>query len=337
MTSRYLLLDPHGFNSTLARIIPSEQVQIESNIDAALAVAEGASCRTQIIVSTDFDLAESLRLHGHPEVFFARDVRELTALRLACSRTYKPPFTASTLDVVCLGGDVDIGQLRIVTHADQAEPSRLVCAGGRVSGGMLTLFGGDTIIVGHGAELSFGRLSLGKGASITIEQHASMQLEGRASFAQGSIIYLRDGACLKIGDEADCGQTTIHCFHDIRVGRNLLAAHGVELRDGDGHDILGLDKPNYPAPLWLGNHVWLASGSTVLKGVSVGDGCIVAAAAVLTCTIPPNCLAAGVPAVIIRRNISWTPDYSAYRSLRDEKLTHRNHDGIMALDRTEIA
>ena len=49
-----------------------------------------------------------------------------------------------------------------------------------------------------------------------------------------------------------------------------------------------------------GKNVWLGANVTVLGGVTIGDNAVVAAGAVVTNDIPPNTLAAGVPARVIR-------------------------------------
>lgn len=49
----------------------------------------------------------------------------------------------------------------------------------------------------------------------------------------------------------------------------------------------------------IGNDVWIGSGAIVLRGVSVGDGAVIAAGAVVTKDVPPYALVAGVPARII--------------------------------------
>jgi acetyltransferase-like isoleucine patch superfamily enzyme len=46
-------------------------------------------------------------------------------------------------------------------------------------------------------------------------------------------------------------------------------------------------------------------GATILKGVTIGDGAIVSAGAVVTRDVPARCLAAGVPASIIKRDVLW--------------------------------
>lgn len=54
----------------------------------------------------------------------------------------------------------------------------------------------------------------------------------------------------------------------------------------------------------IGNDVWLAAGSTVLRGVTIGDGAVVAAGAVVTKDVPPYAIVAGVPAKVIRYRFS---------------------------------
>jgi acetyltransferase-like isoleucine patch superfamily enzyme len=54
------------------------------------------------------------------------------------------------------------------------------------------------------------------------------------------------------------------------------------------------------APVRIGRNVWLGAKVTVSKGVAIGDNAIVGANAVVTHDIPPNAIAAGVPARIIR-------------------------------------
>ena len=52
-------------------------------------------------------------------------------------------------------------------------------------------------------------------------------------------------------------------------------------------------------------NVWVGSRALILKGVRVGKGSIVAAGAVVTKNVPPNCIVAGNPAKVVKENISW--------------------------------
>lgn len=54
------------------------------------------------------------------------------------------------------------------------------------------------------------------------------------------------------------------------------------------------------APVTIGDDVWLGAGVIVLPGVTIGERSTVAAGAVVTRDVPPDCLAAGTPAQVIR-------------------------------------
>jgi galactoside O-acetyltransferase len=55
------------------------------------------------------------------------------------------------------------------------------------------------------------------------------------------------------------------------------------------------------APVTIGSRVWIGFGATILKGVRVGEGAIVAAGAVVTRDVPPYCIVGGNPAREIRQ------------------------------------
>ena len=77
-----------------------------------------------------------------------------------------------------------------------------------------------------------------------------------------------------------------------------------------GHDVVfatlnhGLSpekrKTTYPAPIVLGNNVWIGSNATILQGVTIGDNAVVAAGAVVTKDVAANTVVGGVPAKIMR-------------------------------------
>lgn len=93
------------------------------------------------------------------------------------------------------------------------------------------------------------------------------------------------------------------CFQDqggITIGDNTLIGHNVILATLN-HDF----SPNkrsilHPSPIVMGKNVWIGSRATILSGVTIGDGAIVAAGSVVTKNVPSNKVVAGVPAKVIK-------------------------------------
>ena len=63
---------------------------------------------------------------------------------------------------------------------------------------------------------------------------------------------------------------------------------------------------NYVKDMTIGNHCWLGMNVKLLKNTSIADNTIVGADAVVTKNFnEPNCILAGVPARIVRKNVDW--------------------------------
>ena len=89
----------------------------------------------------------------------------------------------------------------------------------------------------------------------------------------------------------------------IVIGDGAFIGHNVVLATLD-HD-MNPEKRHllHPAPIRIGNRVWIGANAVVTKGVTIGDNSIIAAGAVVTHDIPANVVAAGVPARV-RRTLS---------------------------------
>jgi maltose O-acetyltransferase len=88
----------------------------------------------------------------------------------------------------------------------------------------------------------------------------------------------------------------------ITIGDEVALGHQVMLLTAN-HEIGGRERRAShltSRPVNIGDGCWLASRCTVLPGVKVGAGSVVAAGAVVTQDVPPNSLVAGVPARVTR-------------------------------------
>lgn len=94
----------------------------------------------------------------------------------------------------------------------------------------------------------------------------------------------------------------------ITVGDECLFSLGSQIKTHDSHDILDIEtglRLNSPRDIIIGNHVWISQEVMVLKGADIGDGSIIGARAMVTKRIPPNVVAAGMPAKVVREGVRW--------------------------------
>lgn len=94
----------------------------------------------------------------------------------------------------------------------------------------------------------------------------------------------------------------------ILMGEDCMLANNIQVRTGDSHSILDAAtgvRINYAENVVVGNHVWIGENVTVLKGVRIGDNSIIATGAIVSKSVGPGSLAVGIPAKVIKENISW--------------------------------
>ena len=80
-----------------------------------------------------------------------------------------------------------------------------------------------------------------------------------------------------------------------------MLARDVYITDSDWHTIYDRTvRAEAPAPVHIGDNVWLGDGSCVLKGVTIGENSVVAARAVVVKDVPANVVVAGNPARVVK-------------------------------------
>lgn len=117
----------------------------------------------------------------------------------------------------------------------------------------------------------------------------------------GLSISVRKGATLTVGDRffMNVG-TEIVAWSEIRIGNNVMLAPYASITDHNQHET----EPGAitsKGPVVIGNNVWIGRNAVITPGVSIGDGSVIGANSVVTKDIPPNSLAAGAPARVIRK------------------------------------
>ena len=135
-------------------------------------------------------------------------------------------------------------------------------------------------------------------------ENAKIFINGTFSIYSGSRIYVNKNAELILGSGFINNNLNLSCFNKIEIGNQVAISENVSIRDSDNHQILNSTN-EISLPIKIGNKVWIGMNVTILKGVEIGDGAIIAAGSVVTRNIASKCLAAGVPAKIIKTNVEW--------------------------------
>ena len=103
------------------------------------------------------------------------------------------------------------------------------------------------------------------------------------------------------------GNTHILCSNSISIGEKCGIAFDSIIMDSDFHDfsMRGEARPQ-SEPVTIGDHVWVGTRSVILKGVTIGNGAVVAAGSVVSSDVPAGALVGGVPARVIEERVEWS-------------------------------
>lgn len=149
---------------------------------------------------------------------------------------------------------------------------------------------------------------------------------GRNSVLSCRIVLERNIGTVSVGNDSFIGCSQIICAHQIDIGSNVLISWGCNIVDHDSHSLHWRDRAEdvqkwregllaggpekasqlkkwdvvEMAPIKIEDKVWLGMNVTVLKGVTIGEGAVVAAGSIVTKDVPPYTLVAGNPARVIR-------------------------------------
>lgn len=117
---------------------------------------------------------------------------------------------------------------------------------------------------------------------------------------------------LHIGEHFGCGGVDIQMNdgnESCTIGNDCLFSWGIKLRTSDGHSVIDLTTNraiNLPRDISIGDHVWVGEDVKILKGSNIQNDSVVGSSAIVTKPFfETNVIIAGIPAMIIKRDITW--------------------------------
>ena len=151
-------------------------------------------------------------------------------------------------------------------------------------------------------------MNYSKNGSISIGENSRIGCSSKRYHA-GLPFYARiliDGIDSKvvIGNNCRLNGAYIHAEKSITIGNNCVAASGVHIMDSNAHMVYSLDRTigrDEPEEITIGDNVWIGLNSIILKGVVIGNNCVISAGSVVKGKFPNNVIIAGNPATIVNR------------------------------------
>lgn len=131
-----------------------------------------------------------------------------------------------------------------------------------------------------------------------------------------------DGSSIPKGSVFYCTEAPLTIGKKVIFGPNPTIITGDHRMDVVGKFIMDSNEklPENDAPVIVEDDVWAGANITILKGVTIGRGCVIAAGAVVNRTMPPYSIIGGVPARVLKRR------FTIEQILEHERLLYPEHE-----------
>lgn len=141
---------------------------------------------------------------------------------------------------------------------------------------------------------------------------------GSGTHIRGALLVFRYGGKISIGNNSYIGDgSKIWSGESITIEDNVLISHNVNIIDTNSHEMYSNERAErykdliknghwgnkgsiVTGPIVIKRNAWISFGASVLKGVTIGEGAIVAAGSIVTKDVPDYAIVGGNPAQIIK-------------------------------------
>jgi len=122
-----------------------------------------------------------------------------------------------------------------------------------------------------------------------------------------------DGCTVTVKKGCTSNGITIRCFEDnskVEIGEDCMFSANIAIECTDTHAVFDINTKellNAGSFVKLGNHVWVGADTSILKNTNIPNNCIIGRQSLVTKSFEEeNCLIAGSPAQIKKKNINWS-------------------------------
>jgi acetyltransferase-like isoleucine patch superfamily enzyme len=177
------------------------------------------------------------------------------------------------------------------------------------------IFCGRSVHIEHGYMINSGpNLILEDNVSINALSKNGIKFGRNVSIGKSVMIVCtgviaHKGVGLEIGDDTGINaQSYMGCQGGVKIGSNVIMGPGVRIFS-ENHNFQNIDRPIRVQGVTrkevvIEDDCWIGAGATLLAGVHVGRGSVIAAGSVVTKDVLPNTVVAGVPASVIKHRNS---------------------------------
>lgn len=165
----------------------------------------------------------------------------------------------------------------------------------------------NQILIEKGSEL--------EGVTFFVRGNSHSIMIGKScKFYEGTVPWFEDENCqLIVGENSTFGSVHIAVTETgskVIVGSDCMFSYDIDIRSGDSHPIFSIesgDRINHAEDVIIGDHVWIAAHSVLLKGTTISDDSVVATGSIVTGKfLTKGVIIAGNPSKVVKQGVTWS-------------------------------